>query len=62
VFGLLRQRKLDFLDIYSDEMIAAAKAIVSQVTPQIRGQSAGYYGMGKKKKTSSSDSFVFFSV
>ncbi|XP_061736689.1 vacuolar protein sorting-associated protein 54 isoform X5 [Nerophis ophidion] len=30
VFGLLRQRKLDFLDIYSDEMIAAAKAIVSQ--------------------------------
>ncbi|XP_049577250.1 vacuolar protein sorting-associated protein 54 isoform X2 [Syngnathus scovelli] len=30
VFGLLRQRKLDFLDIYGDEMIAAAKAIVSQ--------------------------------
>ncbi|KAM4750604.1 vacuolar protein sorting-associated protein 54 [Anableps anableps] len=30
VFGLLRQRKLDFLDIYSDEMITAAKAIVSQ--------------------------------
>ncbi|CAI5681466.1 vacuolar protein sorting-associated protein 54 isoform X1 [Oreochromis niloticus] len=30
VFGLLRQRKLDFLDIYSDEMIIAAKAIVSQ--------------------------------
>uniref|UniRef100_A0A3Q2D519 Vacuolar protein sorting-associated protein 54 n=1 Tax=Cyprinodon variegatus TaxID=28743 RepID=A0A3Q2D519_CYPVA len=30
VFGLLRQRKLDFLDIYSDEMISAAKAIVSQ--------------------------------
>lgn len=30
VFGLLRQRKLDFLDIYSDEMIVAAKAIVSQ--------------------------------
>ncbi|XP_070711479.1 vacuolar protein sorting-associated protein 54 [Pempheris klunzingeri] len=30
VFGLLRQRKLDFLDIYSDEMIAAAKAIVTQ--------------------------------
>uniref|UniRef100_G3Q7S7 Vacuolar protein sorting-associated protein 54 n=1 Tax=Gasterosteus aculeatus aculeatus TaxID=481459 RepID=G3Q7S7_GASAC len=29
VFGLLRQRKLDFLDIYSDEMIFAAKAIVS---------------------------------
>uniref|UniRef100_A0A3P8Y5Q9 Vacuolar protein sorting-associated protein 54 n=1 Tax=Esox lucius TaxID=8010 RepID=A0A3P8Y5Q9_ESOLU len=25
VFGLLRQRKLDFLDIYSDEMILAAK-------------------------------------
>ncbi|CAG5947463.1 vacuolar protein sorting-associated protein 54 isoform 2-T2 [Menidia menidia] len=30
VFGLLRQRKLDFLDIYSNEMIIAAKAIVSQ--------------------------------
>ncbi|KAM3624646.1 uncharacterized protein V6R79_026032 [Siganus canaliculatus] len=30
VFGLLRQRKLDFLDIYSDEMIMAAKAIVTQ--------------------------------
>ncbi|AWP05111.1 putative vacuolar protein sorting-associated protein 54-like [Scophthalmus maximus] len=30
VFGLLRQRKLDFLDIYSDEMIFCAKAIVSQ--------------------------------
>ncbi|XP_042369801.1 vacuolar protein sorting-associated protein 54-like, partial [Plectropomus leopardus] len=30
VFGLLRQRKLDFLDIYSDETIVAAKAIVSQ--------------------------------
>lgn len=30
MFGLLRQRKLDFLDIYSDEMIMAAKAIVSQ--------------------------------
>ncbi|KAG8014520.1 Vacuolar protein sorting-associated protein 54 [Nibea albiflora] len=30
VFGLLRQRKLDFLDIYSDEMITAAKAIVTQ--------------------------------
>ncbi|XP_061535441.1 vacuolar protein sorting-associated protein 54 isoform X1 [Phycodurus eques] len=30
VFGLLRQRKLDFLDIYGDEMMAAAKAIVSQ--------------------------------
>ncbi|XP_049899657.1 vacuolar protein sorting-associated protein 54 isoform X2 [Epinephelus moara] len=30
VFGLLRQRKLDFLDIYSDEMIMAAKAIVFQ--------------------------------
>lgn len=31
VFGLLRQRKLDFVDIYSDEMIAAAKAVVAQV-------------------------------
>ncbi|XP_062244208.1 vacuolar protein sorting-associated protein 54 isoform X2 [Platichthys flesus] len=30
VFGLLRQRKLDFLDIYSDEMILAAKSIVAQ--------------------------------
>ncbi|XP_057699841.1 vacuolar protein sorting-associated protein 54 isoform X2 [Corythoichthys intestinalis] len=30
VFGLLRQRRLDFLDIYSTEMMAAAKAIVSQ--------------------------------
>ncbi|KAM9857185.1 vacuolar protein sorting-associated protein 54 isoform 1-T2 [Aulostomus maculatus] len=30
VFGLLRQRKLDFLDIYSEEMIMAAKAIVTQ--------------------------------
>ncbi|KAM9314459.1 vacuolar protein sorting-associated protein 54 [Pholidichthys leucotaenia] len=29
VFGLLRQRKLDFLDIYSDEMIVAAKGIVT---------------------------------
>uniref|UniRef100_A0A672R0Q0 Vacuolar protein sorting-associated protein 54 n=1 Tax=Sinocyclocheilus grahami TaxID=75366 RepID=A0A672R0Q0_SINGR len=27
VFGLLRQRKLDFLDIYSEEMIRAAKNI-----------------------------------
>ncbi|XP_062303793.1 vacuolar protein sorting-associated protein 54 isoform X1 [Osmerus eperlanus] len=30
VFGLLRQRKLDFLDIYSEEMILAAKSIVTQ--------------------------------
>ncbi|XP_013887901.1 vacuolar protein sorting-associated protein 54, partial [Austrofundulus limnaeus] len=30
VFGLLRQRKLDFLYIYSNEMIVAAKAIVTQ--------------------------------
>ncbi|XP_041961487.1 vacuolar protein sorting-associated protein 54 isoform X1 [Alosa sapidissima] len=30
VFGLLRQRKLDFLDIYSDEIIQAAKGIVRQ--------------------------------
>uniref|UniRef100_A0A3B4ATK1 Vacuolar protein sorting-associated protein 54 n=1 Tax=Periophthalmus magnuspinnatus TaxID=409849 RepID=A0A3B4ATK1_9GOBI len=30
VFGLLRQRKLDFLDIYNEEMISAAKAIVNQ--------------------------------
>ncbi|XP_059902082.1 vacuolar protein sorting-associated protein 54 isoform X2 [Gadus macrocephalus] len=30
VFGLLRQRKLDFLDIYNEEMIQAAKGIVTQ--------------------------------
>uniref|UniRef100_A0A8C5HRT0 Vacuolar protein sorting-associated protein 54 n=1 Tax=Gouania willdenowi TaxID=441366 RepID=A0A8C5HRT0_GOUWI len=30
VFGLLRQKKLDFLCIYSDEMIVAAKALVTQ--------------------------------
>ncbi|XP_034155943.2 vacuolar protein sorting-associated protein 54 [Pangasianodon hypophthalmus] len=30
VFGLLRQRKLDFLDIYSEEMMQAAKGIVRQ--------------------------------
>ncbi|XP_072318699.1 vacuolar protein sorting-associated protein 54 [Eucyclogobius newberryi] len=30
VFGLLRQRKLDFLDIYNEEMISAAKALVNQ--------------------------------
>ncbi|KAI5089780.1 vacuolar protein sorting-associated protein 54, partial [Silurus meridionalis] len=30
VFGLLRQKKLDFLDIYSKEMMQAAKAIVRQ--------------------------------
>ncbi|XP_067900348.1 vacuolar protein sorting-associated protein 54 [Heterodontus francisci] len=30
VFGLLRQRKLDFLDIYHEEMIAAAKNIIKQ--------------------------------
>ncbi|GAA6083570.1 vacuolar protein sorting-associated protein 54, partial [Tachysurus ichikawai] len=30
VFGLLRQRKLDFLDIYSEEMMQAAKSIVRQ--------------------------------
>lgn len=31
VFGLLRQRKLDFLDIYSEEMMHAAKNVVRQV-------------------------------
>ncbi len=31
VFGLLRQRKLDFLDIYSEEMVRAAKNVVRQV-------------------------------
>ncbi|KAI7810562.1 vacuolar protein sorting-associated protein 54 isoform X1 [Triplophysa rosa] len=30
VFGLLRQRKLDFLDIYSEEMMHTAKNIVRQ--------------------------------
>ncbi|TWW59132.1 vacuolar protein sorting-associated protein 54 [Takifugu flavidus] len=30
VFGLLRQRKLDFLDTYSDEIMVSAKAIVAQ--------------------------------
>ncbi|TSK18080.1 Vacuolar protein sorting-associated protein 54 [Bagarius yarrelli] len=30
VFGLLRQRKLDFLDIYSEEMLQAAKGIIRQ--------------------------------
>ncbi|KAJ8365884.1 hypothetical protein SKAU_G00147150 [Synaphobranchus kaupii] len=30
VFGLLRQRKLDFLEVYSEEMIMAAKGIVKQ--------------------------------
>ncbi|XP_038663644.1 vacuolar protein sorting-associated protein 54 isoform X1 [Scyliorhinus canicula] len=30
VFGLLKQRKLDFLDIYHEEMIAAAKSIIKQ--------------------------------
>lgn len=34
MFGLLRQRKLDFLDIYSDEIMVSAKAIVAQVTRQ----------------------------
>lgn len=34
VFGLLRQRKLDFLDIYSDEIMVSAKAIIAQVTRQ----------------------------
>ncbi|MGH0159857.1 UNVERIFIED_CONTAM: hypothetical protein FKN15_067647 [Acipenser sinensis] len=30
VFGLLKQRKLDFLEIYSEEMISAAKHIIKQ--------------------------------
>ncbi|XP_026102485.1 vacuolar protein sorting-associated protein 54-like [Carassius auratus] len=30
VFGLLRQRKLDFLDIYSEEMVRVAKSVVRQ--------------------------------
>ncbi|XP_041033070.1 vacuolar protein sorting-associated protein 54 isoform X1 [Carcharodon carcharias] len=30
VFGLLRQRKLDFLDIYHEEMLTAAKNIIKQ--------------------------------
>ncbi|RXM29819.1 Vacuolar protein sorting-associated protein 54 [Acipenser ruthenus] len=31
VFGLLKQRKLDFLEIYSEEIMSAAKNIVKQV-------------------------------
>ncbi|XP_069787802.1 vacuolar protein sorting-associated protein 54 isoform X2 [Narcine bancroftii] len=31
VFGLLRQRKLDFLDIYHEEMVIAAKNIIKQI-------------------------------
>lgn len=31
MFGLLRQKKLDFMEIYSEEMIVSAKAIVAQV-------------------------------
>ncbi|XP_005989608.1 vacuolar protein sorting-associated protein 54 isoform X2 [Latimeria chalumnae] len=38
VFGLLKQRKLNFLDIYSDEMIAAAKNIVKQCVINIVSQ------------------------
>uniref|UniRef100_H3CAL9 Vacuolar protein sorting-associated protein 54 n=1 Tax=Tetraodon nigroviridis TaxID=99883 RepID=H3CAL9_TETNG len=29
VFGLLRQRKLDFLDVYAEEILVAAKAVVA---------------------------------
>uniref|UniRef100_A0A8C7T8W8 Vacuolar protein sorting-associated protein 54 n=1 Tax=Oncorhynchus mykiss TaxID=8022 RepID=A0A8C7T8W8_ONCMY len=42
VFGLLRQRKLDFLDIYSDEMILAAKSIVTQVKDQTQSNRTDY--------------------
>lgn len=35
VFGLLRQRKLDFLDIYADEILVAAKAVVTTVTLRV---------------------------
>ncbi|XP_062404857.1 vacuolar protein sorting-associated protein 54 isoform X2 [Sardina pilchardus] len=38
VFGLLRQRKLDFLDIYSEEIIQAAKGIVRQCVLQTVSQ------------------------
>ncbi|XP_035390561.1 vacuolar protein sorting-associated protein 54 [Electrophorus electricus] len=38
VFGLLRQRKLDFLDIYSEEMMQAAKGIVRQRVLQLVSQ------------------------
>ncbi|XP_072121509.1 vacuolar protein sorting-associated protein 54 [Mobula birostris] len=31
VFGLLRQRKLDFLDIYHDKMLIAARNIIKQI-------------------------------
>uniref|UniRef100_A0A8C8DE13 Vacuolar protein sorting-associated protein 54 n=1 Tax=Oncorhynchus tshawytscha TaxID=74940 RepID=A0A8C8DE13_ONCTS len=42
VFGLLRQRKLNFLDIYSDEMILAAKSIVTQVKDQTQSIRTDY--------------------
>ncbi|TRY86070.1 hypothetical protein DNTS_030167 [Danionella cerebrum] len=37
VFGLLRQRKLDFLDLYSEEMMRAARNVVRQCV--VRGLS-----------------------
>ncbi|KAK6488767.1 vacuolar protein sorting-associated protein 54-like isoform X1 [Huso huso] len=38
VFGLLKQRKLDFLEIYSEEMISAAKHIIKQCVVSIISQ------------------------
>lgn len=32
VFGLLKQRKLNFYEIYGDEMIITAKNIIKQVS------------------------------
>uniref|UniRef100_A0A669PA72 Vacuolar protein sorting-associated protein 54 n=1 Tax=Phasianus colchicus TaxID=9054 RepID=A0A669PA72_PHACC len=34
VFGLLKQRKLNFYEIYGDEMIITAKNIIKQVSPK----------------------------
>ncbi|XP_030636024.1 vacuolar protein sorting-associated protein 54 [Chanos chanos] len=38
VFGLLRQRRLDFLDLYKEEMIQAAKGIVRQCVVKMVSQ------------------------
>lgn len=35
VFGLLKQRKLNFYEIYGDEMIITAKNIIKQVSQTI---------------------------
>ncbi|XP_076845410.1 vacuolar protein sorting-associated protein 54 [Brachyhypopomus gauderio] len=38
VFGLLRQKKLDFLDIYTDEILQAAKGIIRQCVLRLVSQ------------------------